>query len=135
MPFEAFTWNEGSISLWTGAASPSTSAVVGYARNLQGLFAWGYDEHESVDGVYARHLTGMSVDVTIAAVYTYDSTLMRMAQSGTALHMKLNHSSINGSAGYVLYSGHLTTLALAGDETNPNTYTLTYRGNLWSAYP
>lgn len=132
---EAFMWAEGAISLWTGEASPSTSAVVAYARNLQGLLAWGWDEHESIDGVYARHLTGQSVDLTLGAIYTFDSTIMRLAQSATALHLKLNQSGVNGSAGYVLYSGHLTTLALAGDEQNPFVYTLTYRGNLWSAYP
>lgn len=132
---EAFTWNEGQIALWTGDAAPSTSAVLAFAQNMQGLFSYGWLEHESIDGVYARHLTGQSLDLTIGAIYTYDATIVRMVQSATAVHVKLQHNNVNGSAGFICYSGHIGGLTLAGDPQNPNVYTLTYRANLWSSYP
>lgn len=131
---EAFVWSEGQIALWTGASAPSTSAVIAYAENIQAMFARGWDEHESIDGVYARHLTGQSVDVSFGAIYTYDSTIARMFDSATAVHMKLQHSSVNGSAGYLIYSGNIASLALAGSLANPYIYTLGYRANAWSAY-
>lgn len=134
MAYEAFNWPEGSISLWTGAASPSTSAVVAYAQNMQVQMAYGWLEHESVDGVYARHLTGQSVDATFGAIYTYDSTLLKMIASATALHMKIAQTNVNGSAGLNLYSGNISGLTLIGDENNPHVCTFSYHGNLWSGY-
>lgn len=132
---EAFVWSEGAIALWTGAASPAASAVVAYAQNVQGLLAWGWEEHQSIDGVYAQHLTGQVGDLTFGAIYTYDATIARIAQSATAVHLKLQHNGVNGSAGYLLYSGRIASLALAGSEATPYVYTLTYRAHQWSAYP
>lgn len=131
---EAFIWREASISLWTGVASPSTSAVLAYAQNMQVGMTYGWLEHESVDGVYARHQTGQSIDVTFAALYTVDSTIVKMVQSATAVHLGIYQSGINGSAGINAYSGNISGLTLVGDEANPHVYTLTYHGNLWSAY-
>lgn len=131
---EAFIWKEGSISLWTGAASPSTSAVIAYAQNMQVGMNYGWMEHESVDGVYARHQTGQSIDISFGAIYTSDGTIVRMAQSATAVHIGIYQSGVNGSAGVNAYSGHISGLSLAGDETNPHIYTLTYHSNVWSAY-
>jgi hypothetical protein len=132
---EVFIWREGQVSLWTGSATPiAASAVLAYAENMQAIMARGYDEHESIDGVYARHLTGQSVDLSIQALYTTDATIVRMVQSATAMHIHMAQSGVNGSAGFNFYSGVVTTFTLAGDRSNPHIYSLSYRGNLFSAY-
>lgn len=131
---EAFVWTEGSIALWTGSASPSTSAVLAYAQNMNGVMQRGWFERQSIDGEYFRHLTGQSFDLTVQAVYTYDATIVRMVESATAVHLKLQHNNVNGSAGFLVYSGHVAALSPIGSEANPYTYSLTYRANLWSAY-
>lgn len=132
---ESFVWREAQIAIWTGSAAPvAASAVIAYAENMQALMSYGWDEHESIDGVYARHLTGQSVDLSIQALYTYDATIARMVQSATAMHVHLYQSGVNGSAGYQFYSGHVVGFALAGDRSNPHIYTLSYRANCMSAY-
>jgi hypothetical protein len=133
---EVFTWMEGRIAVWTGSAAPvAASAVIAYAENMQALMSYGWDEHESIDGAYARHLTGQSVDLSIQALYTHDATIVRMVQSATAMHVHLYQSSINGSAGYQFYSGHVIGFSLAGNRDAPHVYTLSYRANIMSAYP
>lgn len=132
---EAYVWPEGQVAIWTGNATPSTSAVLAYAQNMQVMPVRGWYERETIDGVYFRHLTGQSIDFTCSMLYTFDNTIQKIEASATAVHMKIQHNSVNGSAGLFLYSGHIVSLALAGDEANPYAYTLTYRGNIWSAYP
>lgn len=131
---EAYVFPEGSVSLWTGSAAPAASAVVGFAQNTQVNLAYGWDSHESIDGVYTDHLTGQRADVSVAAIYTFDATIARIALSATAVHMKFQHNTINGSAGYFLYSGRIDSHAYAGYEGAPFVYTLTYHAFLWSGY-
>lgn len=131
---EAYVFSEGSVSIWTGSAAPGTSAVVGYAQNTQVTMARGWVQHESIDGVYADHLTGQRADVTIAAIYTYDNAIARMIESATAVNMKFQHNTVNGSAGWFLYSGRVDVLAYAGYDGAPFVYTLTYHANSWSGY-
>lgn len=130
--YEAFGWPEGQVYLWTGTAT--ASAVVALAQNTQGVFQRGWETHQSIDGVYGQHLTGQRADVSIGAVYTYDATIKRMVDAATAIHLKLYHSSINGSAGLILYSGVVDAFGLNGSENNPYVYTLQYHCHIWSAY-
>lgn len=129
---EAYAFPEGQVHLWTGTAT--ASAIVAFAQNTQAQIAYGWLEHQSVDGAYARHQTGQSVDVTFGALYTYDSTIVRMVLSATAMHLHLIQSSVNGSAGLFCYSGHVSGLAFAGNDGQPYAYTLTYHGTEFSAY-
>lgn len=131
---EAYGFPEGQVALWTGAAEPSTSAVIAFAQNTQVTLTRGWMEHLSIDGVYDEHLTGLRVDVSIGAFYTYDATIARMIASATAVHMKFNHSSVNGSAGYFLYSGRVDSLGYNGTEASPYVYNILYHAHSWSGY-
>lgn len=132
MPSEVYTWNEGQIYLWSGTAT--ASALIAFAQNAQALLQYGWENHPSVAGVYAEHLTGQRADLTIQALYTYDAAAIKLILSATALHVKLDHSGINGSAGFLFYSGHVDTLAPGGSEGIPYSYTLAYHAFAWSAY-
>lgn len=134
MPAEAFSWNEAQIALFTGNAAPVTSAVFAYAESLNGTFADGWENRVKLGGRYDNHLTGQRADVTIAAMFTYSMQIQRMVAARTAIHMKLYHSSVNGSAGYILYSGRVDSLALAGGDGQVFKYTLQYHANSWSAF-
>jgi hypothetical protein len=131
---EAFVWPEASISLWTGAAVPVTSALVAYAQNINANFARGWDNHVTLGGVYYDHKTGQIAQINIGAVYTYGMGLLRMIESATALHMKLYHSSVNGSAGVVLYSGRVDSNGIAGSDSQVFSVSIAYHSNVWSAF-
>lgn len=129
---EAFAWPEGAIYLWTGTAT--ASALVGYCQSVQGALARGWDNRPRMDGSYVDHLTGQRADVLIGAAYQRDSTLAAVFDSATAVHLKLLHSSVNGTAGYTLWSGRLDNLTLVGNERTPYVYSLAYHANKWSAF-
>jgi len=131
---ESFAWPEGTVSLWTGNASPSTSALIAYAKDTQGTFVWGYDNRANASGVYRNHLTGYRADVTFNAIMTVDNTLAKIAQSATAVHMKLANINAIGSAGYFLYSGQIASIRYVGNEKAPYSYQMTTFFNSWSAY-
>jgi hypothetical protein len=58
-----------------------------------------------------------------------------MAASATAMHVRVTHANpVNGTAGFVLYSGRVDAIRYAGSEAAPYTYQLTYHANAWSAY-
>lgn len=130
---EAYSWAEGQIAFWTGSAT--ASAVVAYATNSDLALAWGWNNYQTLDGSYHDSFTGQRADLSVGAVYTSDATLYRMAKSGTAVHVRLTHyNPVNGTAGFVLYSGRVDALRYAGSEGAPYTYQLTYHSNQWSAY-
>lgn len=130
---EAYSWAEGQIAFWTGSAT--ASAVVAYAQNSDLALARGWINRQSLAGSYADLLSGQRADLTVGAVYTSDPTLVRMVESATAIHVRVNHTNaVNGSAGFLLYSGRVDMLRFAGTQDAPYTYQLTYHANQWSAY-
>lgn len=131
---EAFAWPEGTVSIYTGNATPSTSAVFAYARDTRIAPMRGWDNRPNAAGTYGNHLTGQRCDISIAAVYTVDNTLAKIAESATAVHFKFMHTNAIGSGGYFLYSGRIASLQYAGNEKQPYMYTLNAFCNNWSAF-
>jgi hypothetical protein len=101
---------------------------------MQGALVRGWDNRARLDGSYSDALTGKRADLTIRAMYTYDSTLLRINESATAVHLHLKHSGALGSAGLYLYSGRIDRIDLQGSEGNPYVFGITYHANRWSAY-
>lgn len=131
---EAFSWMEGSCWFYTGNASPSTSAVFAYAENTRTPVNRGWDNRPAANGTYYDHLTGQRCDVYINAVYTVDTTLAKIHESATAIHMKFLYSNGIGSAGYFFYSGRIDSLQFQGSEKNAFTYAFQAHFNAWSAF-
>lgn len=131
---EAFSWPEGSLSLSTGVPF-ATSALIAYCENTNLTEKWGWNNIPAASGNYSDTLTGQRADVTFGAVFTFDKTALRMAQAATAVHMKLNHNTINGSAGVYLYSGRIDSLTLQGQAAGVYHYTMQAHFNVWTAYP
>lgn len=129
---EVYTWNEGQVYIWTGTAT--ASALVGFAQNSQAIMQYGWESHQTVDGVYADHLTGQRADLTVQALYSYDITALRMILSATAVHVKMHHSGVHGTGGMFFYSGRVDVLALGGSEGLPYSHTISYHANSWSGY-
>lgn len=134
MPSEAYSWPEGSVSFWSGNAAPIASALLAYAENLNFSPARGYDNRAAAGGLYRDHITGRYATLNIGAMYTKDNTIVKMFESETAIHCKLMHSSVNGTAGWILYSGRIDSLPLAGSEGQVFKYTVNYHANAWSAF-
>jgi hypothetical protein len=130
---ETFVWPEGAIYLWTGTAT--ASAIPAYAEYVQGTFMRGWENYATLDGVWHNVQTGQRADITLGTLYTMDNEVIRaMEGTATAVHMELRQSSINGTAGYVLYSGRIDMMALAGREGDTFKFSLSYHANEWSAY-
>jgi hypothetical protein len=130
---EAFGWPEGQVYIATGTFA--ASAVVAYCENLGITLHKPTLNRVHADGTYRDHLTGNRADITIGAMWTYDMTIAKIFESATATHMKIiNIAGGLGSAGYILYSGRITTFAPNGSNGNPFQYTLNYHANVWSAF-
>lgn len=131
---EAFGFPEGNVYIYTGNATPSTSAVIAHARDTRIAPTRGWDNRAQAGGTYNNHITGQRCDVSIAAVYTVDSTLVKMSESATAIHMKFLHVNAIGSGGYFLYSGRIASVQYVGNEKQPYVYTINAFFNAWSAF-
>ncbi len=127
---EAFSWIEGQLWVFTG--NLATSAVVAYATQNNLNFTYGMVNNQTLGGTYYDYQTGQRVDLTVGAVMCFDGTLRRIADSATAVHMKFINSSVAGTAGYMMWSGRIDTLSIAGTEKAPYTYTLAAHFNRWS---
>ncbi len=134
MAGEAFAWPEGQIVFFTGAASPVTSAVVAYAQNSNINLQRQWDNRPSISGVYRDHLVGLNARVGVGAVYAFDGTLERIHESATAVHAKFIHSGVNGTAGYLFFSGRIDSMSFRGSQGAPYTWALNYHANVWSAF-
>ena len=129
---ERYAWPEGQLLVWTGTSNPVTAAFV---ENVNATHTRGwYNLGPSIGGTYTDHLTGQRADVSIGVGYTYDTTLLKMAQSATAVHIQLDHSGVNGSAGWKYYSGRITIDGINGIAGGLVTFSLQYYANSWSAY-
>lgn len=129
---EAYSWMEGQLWVFTG--NLATSAVVAYATQNNLNLTWGNVNNQTLAGTYYDYNTGKRADLTVGAVMCFDSTLNRIADSATAVHMKFINSSVAGTAGYMLYSGRIDSLQFAGTERSPYTYTLAAHFNVWSGF-
>lgn len=129
---EVFSWREGKLLIWTGSANPVTAL---YLTQTDTRIMYGYQNNgPSMGGQYTDHLTGQRADVSVRAGYTYDQSLLLMMQSATAVHMEVYQSSVNGSAGLMLYSGRITNVAKNGADRGIYNYSLNYYSNNFSSY-
>lgn len=131
---ESFSWPEGNVYIWTGNATPSTSAVFALAQNSRLPITYGWDNRANASGTYYDHKTGQRADLNIQAVYTVNTTITKIFLSATAVHMKLIQTNIIGSAGFFLYSGRIDNLQYIGNERQPFAYTLQAHFNAWSGF-
>lgn len=130
---EVFTWREGRVLVWTGTAT--ASAIVAFMENMNAAGQYGWETHQSLAGVYAQHETGRIMNVSFQYLYGTDATLMKMIHSATAMHWKIDHSSLaNGSGGLLLHSAVVDSFALAGSKGQPFTFSVNLHGHVWSHY-
>lgn len=130
---EAYSFPEGTLHIWTGAANASGTPIA-YVQNTNVIPTWGWQREPSVSGVYRAHKTGVSIQLNAGVVWTHDKTIMKIAESATAIHGKVMNSSINGSAGYLMYSGNIDSLQYQGAQGGFFQYNLAALFNIWSAF-
>ncbi len=130
---EVYSFPEGTIHVWTGLANASGTPIA-YCENTQIQPMWGWDNVPSLSGVYRDHLTGLSITMNINAGWTFDKKLAAMAGSATAVHAKFMASSVNGSGGYIMYSGRIDNLSFNGGQAGTFQFALAYHANIFSAF-
>jgi len=129
---EAYAWPEGEIWLWTGAAA--ASAEPSLAQNLDFTLTRAAQNRKAASGNYFNVQTGLIANVRIGGMVSHNFTEQKIFESATAVHMKLMQSSVNGTAGYILYSGWIDSLQQAAGEGELFLSTLTYHANDWTAF-
>lgn len=129
---EAITWNEGQIWMWTGSAT--ASALIAFAENMQLLPVRGWLNEPALNGQYYDRISGRRADLVVGAMYTRDAAIQKLDAAETAVHMKLLHSGVYGSAGVLLWSGRIDSLGLIGSQGSPYQYQMSYHCNAWSAF-
>lgn len=129
---EAYAWPEGNIALFTG--NLAASAVVGYCKNVNAAMVRGWVNRQAMNGSYYDVFTGQRADISFGAVYSYGAAELKMLESATAIHMKFYQSSVNGSAGYMFYSGRFDNLTINGADNGIFEWTISYHANAWSAF-
>lgn len=129
---EAYGWSEGTVSIFT--AGTAVSATIAYCENTNANISWGWDNKATLSGAYRDVLTGQRMDVTIQAIYTNTKTFQRMALSATAVHMKFNHSSVNGTAGFWGFSGRIDAMPIVGGAGENYKFSLRAHFNNFSAF-
>lgn len=128
---EAISWMEGVVSFFTGGAT----AVVAYAQDMDVSIMRGWNNRQNVNGRYIDRLTGQRADVNIAAMYTYDTTILRLFdQEPTAVFMTINHSALSVSAGYRFSNGVIQSVSLEGAEGGAYRFSVQYYANTWTAW-
>lgn len=132
MAGEAFSWREGTCYFWTATAT--ASAVPAYIQNTKLAFSKGFTNRVQGDGSYWDHLTGQRVDVSIGAMFAPNDTVARWFDSGVMINARFNHSGVNGSAGFSLWSGRIDRADYDGTEKTPYRYSVSMHFNVWSAY-
>ena len=130
---EVYSFPEGTLHLWTGAANASGNPIA-YVQNANAVPTWGWQPEPSISGVYRDHKTGLSISLNAGIAWTFDKTIMKIAESATAVHAKIMNSSVNGSAGYLMYSGRIDSLPYQGAQGGFFQYSLVAHFNIWSAF-
>ncbi len=129
---ESISFSEGSILFWTGT---STARAVAFVENGSLVLTQGWENRRLGSGQYIDLFTGQRADVQINAAITWDTTIQRIFQSATAVHMNVRHSGLlEPSAGYLLYSGRLDSLSVQGSQGQVVRLGIQYHTNIWSAY-
>jgi hypothetical protein len=130
---EVYAWPEGALYIWSGAATASGNPVA-YANNATLTTQWQWSNDPRLDGTYRNHLQGQRGNLNAALSYTIGVAAVTLAQATATVHIKLQHNGVNGSAGFIAYSGRIDSLNLNGAEGGVYGLSLAAHFNQWSAY-
>jgi hypothetical protein len=132
MSREVVSWREGRVYVWTGTAT--ASAVLYFHNSINMTFVKGVDSQPRLDGSYCNTVTGQRSDVNTQQYYAGDTTLMRMFDSATAVHLKVTQGSYWGTASAVLWSGFIDSVSLNASENGLYQFSMVYHANGWNFY-
>lgn len=130
---EAYSWIEGQMWLSTGVPFV-TSALIALAEQSNATMQFGWVNQVAASGNYTDFTTGQRGNVSWGVVHTFDKTLIKLAEAKTAVHLKMHHNTINGSAGVYLWSGRIDSYSIVGQNAGVYRLTMQAHFNSWSAY-
>lgn len=126
-----YVWGDGTVKLWSGAATPT---AVHLAQTINIAPVKGILNQQTVNGLYYNAITGQRVDVSINFLFTQDMYWWRLFDGATAVNMQIDHNHARGSAGWFFWSGIIDSIPQAGGEGGAYSMTMNYHSNIWSAY-
>lgn len=129
---ESISFGEGVARLWTGTAS---AYVMAHVENVNVTMTRNWINYRTLDGTYRDMDNGVSVTVSIGNVWTYENRLSYLWSAATAVHMELyNSNAVAPSAGIVLHSGRIDSLAYQGAQGDVMRASLNYHANNYTIY-
>lgn len=129
---EALSFSEGQLHVWTGSHTAS-GAVIAYCKSVGIAVQDNWQADPAVSGNYRYHIVGQRIDVN-ASLYWSDSRIATLMAARTALHFKMTHSSLGGSAGFLGYSGRIVSLGAQGSEGQLIDQNFAAFAHAWSAF-
>lgn len=130
---EVFAWPEGALYIWSGSANAS-GASVAYVNNASIAMQYQWGNEALLDGSYRNHLQGKRGNINVTFAYTMNDAIVTLAEATATVHFKLQHDGVNGSAGFIAYSGKIDSLNVQGSENGTYAVSMAAHCNLWSAY-
>lgn len=130
---EIFSHAEGQLHVYTGSHTASGNPIA-YVENVgfQAQVAW--QSNPALDGTYRAHITDERADLNFTVSYLLGSTLPKLFELRTGLHVKFTQSNGLGSAGYIAYSAVLTQAGLNGAAGGLFTQPVNGFCHSWSAF-
>lgn len=130
---EIYAWPEGALYIWSGAANASGTPAA-YVNNATLAVQWQWSNDPRLDGSYRDHLQGKRGNLNATLAYTIGMGLVELAHATATVHFKLQHDGVDGSAGFIGYSGRIDSLNLNGSEGGTYGLSIAAHVNEWSAY-
>lgn len=131
---EAFSHNEGALYLWTGSAAASGSPV-GFVQNANVSLQYSWQNQLSIGTARYEWLNDRRADVMFGALWTNNSTVHEIAQAtGNVVHMKLEASGVNGSGGWIVYSGQIDSVQVLSQRGGVDSLNVMAHGFEWTGY-
>lgn len=131
---EAFSHREGALYMWTGSAAASGSPV-GFVNNVSVSFQYSWQNQLSIGTARYEWLNDARADVMIGTLWTNTSRVYELAhQTGQVVHIKLEASGVNGSGGWLVYSGQIDSVQVLSQQGGVDMLSMMGHGFEWTGY-
>lgn len=132
---ESFSFAEGKLYLYASASGTTSGSGIGFARNAQMRFSYGWQRWRNQDGTYSQALTGKECDLSIENLYS-DRTLFNLANATAACNAKfeglVTGAGLGKSAQFVMYSGVVTDFQIDQADGQLFRSRFSFLANAWT---
>lgn len=131
---EAFSHREGALYLWTGVATASGSPIA-FVNNVNLSFQYTWQNQLSIGTGRYEWVNDRRVDVMFGTLWAKGDTIQQIADAtGSVVHMKVEASGVNGSGGWIVYSGQIDSVQVMSQRAGVDSMNVMAHGFAWTGY-